>query len=64
MTSKVDNKIDKITGGMRLLKSDFEATTKIIEKKANESNKIENIISNFKDRMMEQYRILNDEYTD
>jgi len=60
-TSKL---IEKNSANIRVITSDLKAVTKFINKKNDDSQRLQEIISNFKDRLMEKYAILADEYVE
>ena len=41
----------------------MKTLTKVVDKKNAESAKMNEIVSNFKDRLMEKWQVLSDEYT-
>ena len=55
---------DKTQASIRVLTSDVKATSKFISKKNDESAKMQAIIGSFKERLMEKYAVLADEYTE
>ena len=47
-----------------MCQSDVKATNRFIEKKNQDTVKMQEIVSSFKDRLMEKYQVLSDEYTE
>lgn len=62
-TNELENKIDQVNATIRVIQSDISAQAKFIAKKNDDSSKMQEIISAFKDRIMEKYVVMADEYT-
>ena len=63
-TNMLDNKIEKCAAQIRVCNADIKTNTKFLKKKNEDAQKLQEIVSSFKDRLMEKYAVLADEYTE
>ena len=64
MQNKLENKIEKCAAQLRIVGSDLRQTNKFVAKKNDDTTRMQEIINNFKDRLMEKFAVLSDEYTE
>ena len=62
--NQLENKIERQAGNVRVLQADLKAQSKFVQKKNDDTVRLQEIIGNFKDRLMEKYAVLADEYTE
>lgn len=58
------SKVEKNAANTRVLAADVKNLSKFINKKNDDTNRMQEIINSFKDRLMEKYAALSDEYTE
>ena len=60
----LENKVEKNSQQVRAVQSTLKAQEKFFAKKNDDTAKMQEIMGNFKDRLMEKYAVLADEYTE
>ena len=62
--NQLENKMERQAGNVRILQADLKAQSKFVSKRNDDTIRMQEIIGNFKDRLMEKYAVLADEYTE
>lgn len=60
----LENKIERNAASIRVVASDLKNQGKFLQRKTDDAARLQEIISAFKDRLMEKYAVLADEYTE
>ena len=60
----VENKLEKQAAQLRVVQSDLKAQARFVQKKNDDSTRMQEILGSFKDRLMEKYATLADEFTE
>ena len=55
LETRIEAKIENTLAQQRIIKGDMKTLTKVVDKKNAESAKMNEIVSNFKDRLMEKW---------